>query len=226
MKIMVIAAHPDDEVLGCGGTIARLSKEGHKVWIAILGQGITSRYLDPKQTDQSMLEALQECARKAGRLVGAQGVLFNELPDNRFDTVAMLDIVKIIEGFLQQICPEVVYTHDASDLNIDHVALLRAVLMATRPMVDQSVKEIATFEIPSSTEWAFGQFKSPFCPNIFVDIKATLSTKIEALKQYRTEVRDFPHPRSPEALQALAQYRGSTVGLEAAEAFALVRKTI
>ncbi len=226
MNILVIAAHPDDEVLGCGGTIARLSKEGHKVWISILGQGVTSRFPDPKLADSSMLEALRDCSRSVGRLLGAREVLFNELPDNRFDTVALLDIVKIIESLLERIQPDVVYTHDTADLNIDHVVLLRAVLTATRPVRDQSVKEINTFEIPSSTEWSFGRLQSKFCPNVFVDIKETLSTKIEALKQYRSEVRDFPHPRSPEALKALAQYRGSTVGLEAAEAFALVRKTL
>ncbi len=225
MKVLVVAAHPDDEVLGCGGTIARLAREGHSLWISLIGQGIASRYRQPEQAE-TLLEALKNCSRDVGKMLGAKEVFFNNLPDNRFDTVPLLDIVKIIEDLVKRLQPEAVYTHHGGDLNVDHFVLHRAVLTATRPMVGQPVKEVYAFEVPSATEWAFDQFQPVFCPNIFVDIKDTLSTKIAAMKLYRSELRDFPHPRSPEGLTALAQYRGSAVGSYAAEAFALIRKLI
>jgi LmbE family N-acetylglucosaminyl deacetylase len=226
MKILVVAAHPDDEVLGCGGTIARLAKQGHSVSINILGQGLTSRFKRPDQADSDELKALHDCSRRAGKLLGAKDVSLFDLPDNRFDTVPLLDVVKNIEDQVQRLQPEVVYTHHSGDLNIDHLISHRAVLTATRPTVGQPVKEIYGFEVPSSTEWAFSQFQPAFSPNFFVDITDTLDTKIEAMKLYKTETREFPHPRSAQALTALAQYRGSSVGMKAAEAFVLLRKLI
>ena len=223
MKILVIAAHPDDEVLGCGGTLVRFNQERNESWIAILGQGITSRYPQPAQADPTLLKALQNTSQEVGKMLGAKEVFLHNFPDNRFDQVALLDIVKVVEELLKRIQPDVVYTHHGSDLNIDHVLLSRAVLTATRPTMGQSVKEIYGFEIPSSTEWSFGEYGS-FRPNVFVDINRTLSTKIEAMKRYKSEIKDFPHPRSPETLTALARVRGSTAGLQAAEAFTLIRK--
>jgi len=222
MKVLVVAAHPDDEVLGCGGTITRLTQEGHNVYIAILGEGATSRYQHQEEADQAQVKALHARSQQVAELLGAKDLFLYNLPDNRFDTVPLLDVIKIIEQLIERVQPEVVYTHHGGDLNIDHVITHRAVLTATRPMINCPVKKIYAFEVPSSTEWAFEQFQ-PFQPNIFMDISATLETKLKAMELYESEGRAFPHPRSPEALRALAQWRGSTVGLKAAEAFELIR---
>jgi LmbE family N-acetylglucosaminyl deacetylase len=223
MKIMVIAAHPDDEVLGCGGTIARLVREGHQVYIAILGEGITSRYAKRDQADQSLLQALQARSKKVAELLGVKDLFMYSLPDNRFDTVPLLDVVKIIEDLVANLAPDVIYTHHTGDLNVDHVIVHRAVLTATRPMQGKPVREIYAFEVPSSTEWAFQCYEPVFRPNVFVDISETLDLKVRALAQYETEVRVFPHPRSPEAITVIARRWGSVVGCDAAEAFELIR---
>jgi len=223
MILLVVVAHPDDEVLGCGATIARLTQEGHEVYIAILGEGITSRYQQREQVDRSLVEALHARGRQVAELLGVRDLFLYNLPDNRFDTVPLLDVVKIIEELLEKLKPEVIYTHHGGDLNVDHMVIHRAVLTATRPVSDRPVREIYAFEVPSSTEWTFGQLQPAFRPNVFMDIAATLETKIEAMTLYESEVRPFPHPTSSEALRAIARRRGSMVGVEAAEAFELVR---
>ena len=222
-QILVVTAHPDDEVLGCGGTIARLAQEGYDVCIAILGEGITSRYQQREQADQALIEALHARVRQVAELLVAKDLFLYDLPDNRFDTVPLLDVIKIIEELVERLQPQVIYTHHGGDLNIDHVVVHRAVLTATRPVAGCPVGEIYAFEVPSSTEWAFGQFQPAFRPNVFVDISNTLETKIQAMQLYESEARPFPHPRSPEALRAIARRWGSVVGVEAAEAFELIR---
>jgi LmbE family N-acetylglucosaminyl deacetylase len=224
MNILIIAAHPDDEVLGCGGTIGRLSQEGHDVHIAILGEGITSRFVKREPADQSFVKTLHERSMEAAQFLGAKDVTLLNLPDNRFDTVPLLDIVKLIEEVIDRIAPELVYTQHGGDLNIDHQKVYRATLTATRPVSGSPVQRIYAYEVPSSTEWAFQSFTPLFKPNSFVDIGNTLEAKIEALKLYDSEIRDFPHPRSPEALRASARRWGSVVGLDAAEAFEVVRE--
>ncbi len=223
MTVLVIAAHPDDEVLGCGGTIARLAQEGQEIYIAILGEGITSRYSHREQADQEMVETLHRRSRQVASLLGAEELFMYNLPDNRFDTVPLLDVVKIIEALLEKFKPDTVYTQHGGDLNIDHNIVYRATLTATRPTAGQSVKTLYAYEVASSTEWAFQKFSPVFQPNVFVDIKSTLETKLEAMELYESEARSFPHPRSPEALRAIAQRWGSVAGLMAAEAFELIR---
>ena len=222
-KVLIVAAHPDDEVLGCGGTIARLAREGHDVYIAILGEGITSRYGQREQADKELVKALHDQSRQVAELLGARDLFLYGLPDNRFDTVPLLDVVKIIEELVERLQPQVVYTHHGGDLNIDHVVVHRATLTATRPMQGQPVREIYVFEVPSSTEWSFQSFGPGFRPNVFVDIRDTLDIKVQALSLYNTEVRSFPHPRSPEAIHAIARRWGSVVGCQVAEAFELIR---
>jgi LmbE family N-acetylglucosaminyl deacetylase len=143
-----------------------------------------------------------------------------DLPDNRFDTVPLLDIVKLIEGLIEQIKPSVVYTQHGGDLNVDHRALYEATLAATRPLPGSCVRSVLSYEVASSTEWAFGQFAPAFHPNVFVEISDTLPAKIAAMQAYESEARAFPHPRAPESLEAMARRWGSTVGVAAAEAFA------
>lgn len=223
MTVLVVAAHPDDEVLGCGGTIARLTREGHDVYVAILGEGITSRYDEHDQADRELISELHDRSQQVSKIIGVKELFLFDLPDNRFDTVPLLDIIKIIESLIERLQPQIVYTHHGGDLNIDHAITHRAVMTATRPVESCPVKELYTFEVPSSTEWAFGQFQPAFQPNVFVDISVTLGTKIQAMQIYESESRPFPHPRSPEALQTLANRWGSAVGVATAEAFELVR---
>lgn len=223
MKILVVAAHPDDEILGCGGTAARLAAEGHEVHFAILGEGMTSRHRQRADADAGQLTMLHQQAQKAAAKVGVKNVTLHKLPDNRLDTVPLLEVVKIVEELVDRLKPEILYTHHGGDLNVDHGVIHRAVLTATRPMVGQPVREIYAFEVPSSTEWAFQRIEPSFRPNVFVDIARTLEAKIAAMECYETEARKFPHPRSPEALRAIALRWGSVAGCGAAEAFELVR---
>ena len=222
-SVLVVAAHPDDEILGCGGTMARLTREGHEVRIAILAEGMSSRYAHREDADPRQLQHLHARAQQAADKVGAKEVVLCKLPDNRLDTVPLLEVVKQVEELVARFRPEVIYTHHPGDLNVDHGVVHRAVLTATRPVPGQCVKEIYAFEVPSSTEWAFQRLEPLFRPSVFVDITETLETKIEALTCYDTETRKFPHPRSAEALRAIAKRWGSVVGLPAVEAFELIR---
>lgn len=223
MKILVIAAHPDDEVLGCGGTIAKLSNQGHDVSIAILGEGLTSRGSVSKTIPPKKIAHLHSQAREAAKLLGASRLILKSLPDNRMDSVPLLDVVKLTEELIAEIEPEAIYTHSGGDLNIDHAVVFRAILTATRPTADSGVREVWAFDTPSSTEWAFQRFEPIFRPNLFVDIGDTLDVKTQAISLYESEVRTYPHPRSPEALVAIAKRWGAVAGYRAAEAFELIR---
>lgn len=223
MNVLVIAAHPDDEVLGAGGTIVRAVQEGKHVYIAILGEGILSRYKQRMQADVSLVTKLREQAQRVGKFLGAEQVFTFDYPDNRFDTIPMLDLVKSIEDLIERLQPEVVYTHHGGDLNIDHGLIFRATLTAVRPVSGCSVKTIYSYEVPSSTEWSMGKIYPLFQPNVFVDIRNTIDNKIKAMALYESEIRLFPHPRSHEAIRAIAIRWGSVSGYYAAEAFELVR---
>jgi LmbE family N-acetylglucosaminyl deacetylase len=223
MRVLVIAAHPDDEVLGCGGTILRHSKEGEEVYITILGEGITSRYRQRELADKSLTHALRANCKKVAKCLGIKDLIFYSLPDNRFDSVPLLDVIKIVEEVVERFQPNIIYTHHGGDLNIDHAIVHRAVLTAVRPTVSPTVRDIFLFEVASSTEWAFQQFTPVFRPNVFVDISRNVVGKITAMALYESEERCFPHPRSAEALRSQARRWGAVAGLEYAEAFELVR---
>jgi LmbE family N-acetylglucosaminyl deacetylase len=223
-NVLVIAAHPDDEVLGCGGTMARYASEGHAIHVAILGEGISSRHRRRDEASSDALTDLQADANAAGAALGVRSVVFGGLPDNRFDQLALLDVVKQVEGLIEATRPDVIFTHHPGDLNIDHGITFRAVLTATRPGASPvDVPDVYTFEVPSSTEWAFQRIAPVFRPNVFVDIAPWLESKIAAMQCYGSERREAPHPRSPEVLRATAVRWGATAGLQAAEAFELIR---
>ena len=224
MSVLILAAHPDDEVLGCGGTIASLTQEGQTVDIAIFGEGATSRHKKRRDADDNEIRQLKQRSRAVARLLGARKFFAFGLPDNRFDTVPLLDIVKKIEQLIDELKPSDVYTQHGGDLNLDHQLLYRATLTATRPMRGCPVRRVYAYEVASSTEWSFQRFAPVFNPNVFVEITGTLKRKLAAMQIYETEARKAPHPRSPEALTASARRWGSVVGVDAAEAFELVRE--
>ena len=224
MTTLVLAAHPDDEVLGCAGTIARLARAGEAVHICILGEGATARYDTRGSAGTAEVDALAATSREVAELLGAKEVRLLGLPDNRLDTVPLLEVVQHVEAVIDELQPEVVYTQHGGDLNIDHVTLYRATLTATRPVPGHPVRAVYAYEVASSTEWSFARFEPAFRPTTFVEIGATLEVKLRAMEMYEAEVRPFPHPRSPEALRARAHHWGSAVGVEAAEAFELVRE--
>jgi len=203
--------------------MARLVGEGHDVFVAILGEGITSRYERREAADPALMKTLHDRSRKAAELLGAKALVLGDLPDNRFDTVPLLDVVKKIEDLIGRLQPQIVYTQHGGDLNVDHAVTFRATLIATRPLKGGPVHAVYAYEVASSTEWAFQQFAPVFHPQVFVDIAGTLDLKVRAMEMYESEARAFPHPRSPDALRAVARRWGSVAGLEAAEAFQCVR---
>lgn len=234
MKILVIAAHPDDEVLGMGGTIKKYVKNNHKVKIVIMATGIFARrnvnyknstnYKINKNTVKLMEKEvikLQNDSKKAAKIMGVDDIKFLDFPDNEMDMVSNLQITKEIEYVIEKFKPHTVYTHSQYDVNIDHRILYDATITATRPTPNGNVKEVISYEVPSSTEW---YFPSRFSPNIFVDISKELSVKINALMAYKNEVRKYPHPRSAEAIEMIAKRWGTVSGFNAAEAFYLVRQ--
>ena len=227
MRILVIAAHPDDEVLGCGGSIARHADAGDQVQVLIVAEGATSRQQqrDRNQaTDQ--LSALSQAAQQAGKILGARGVELLDLPDNRLDSLDRLDLFKQIEERIDRHQPQVVYVHHAGDVNIDHRRLHEAVVTACRPTPGHCVKRLLSFEVASSTEWQPPGSAPAFQPNWFVDISEQWDRKRIALEAYVNEMRPWPHARSIQALEHLARWRGAQVGVEAAEAFCLLRQLV
>lgn len=223
MTILILAAHPDDEILGCGGTVARKVNEGEEAYAVILGEGISSRFGSPDEESKKKILNLHQKSGKAAKIIGVKETRCHNLPDNKFDTVPLLDIVKIIEMEIERISPDIIFTHHGGDLNMDHVLAFRAAMTASRPMENTSVKEIYSFQIPSSTDWAFQSFSPAWKPNTFFDISDTLEIKIRALKEYDSEMRPSPHPRSYKNVQDIAHEWGSICGKKAAEAFELIR---
>jgi LmbE family N-acetylglucosaminyl deacetylase len=224
--VVVIAAHADDEVLGCGGTIAKLAREGKTVHILLLADGESSRESSGSARSADLIAQRQSAAEEACGILGAASVSAAGLPDNRLDSVILLDIVKPVELFIAQHSPLSVFTHHAGDVNIDHRKVHDAVIAACRPQPGYSVTDLMFFEVASSTEWRPPNSAPMFAPTCFVDITDTLDVKMKALNAYAREMREFPHPRSATAIQALAQWRGATAGMRAAEAFEIGRKLI
>jgi LmbE family N-acetylglucosaminyl deacetylase len=225
-KILVVVAHPDDELLGLGASMHRLIQEENcTIRTVILGEGITSRSdkRSPEQWKQE-LKIHRQNIEEARKAIGYSSVGIYNFPDNRFDTVALLDIIKVIEKEKEIFKPEIIFTHHGGDLNIDHQRTFEAVITATRPMEQEIVKTVITFETPSGTEWIASSDPRNFSPNLFIEVKQeNLRAKVRGMESYEFEKRIYPHPRSPRALEILSQFRGQSIGVEYAESFCIIR---
>ena len=225
-RILVVVAHPDDELLGLGASMHKLIKEYDcTTRVIILGEGITSRS-DSRDTErwQKELEVHKANIESARKYIGYDSVGIYNFPDNRFDTVALLDIIKVIEKEKEDFQPEVIFTHHGGDVNIDHQRTFEAVVTACRPMAHERVKTIISFETPSGTEWRTVADPRHFLPNFFISVsEGDLQAKVKGMESYEFEKRAFPHPRSPEALRIQAQRWGVAVGEPMAEAFCIIR---
>ena len=224
-RVLVVAAHPDDELLGCGGTIAKHSANGDKVDILILAEGGTSRQEERDREGLKMyLNSLKDSAVKSGIILGVNNVEVLDFPDNRLDSIDLLDLIKVLENRINKIKPSIVYTHHHGDLNIDHKKVNQAVITACRPTPNQTVKKILSFEVASSTEWNPIGASFSFQPNYFVDISDQLDKKIKALNMYKNEMKPWPNARSIKAIEIQAFNRGAQIGVDSAEAFVLMRE--
>jgi LmbE family N-acetylglucosaminyl deacetylase len=226
-EILVVAAHPDDEVLGCGGAIARHVHDGDRVRVVVVGEGITSRAAGQAgQTDEAELAQIRDAAIRANDVLGVSDLVLEGLPDNRLDSLDRLAVTQLIESHIQRWQPSIVYTHHVGDVNLDHQVVHHAVVTACRPQPGHPVDTLLFFEVASSTEWQPPGSGLPFQPNWYVDIADTLAVKLAALNVYGAEMRAWPHPRSLRAVEHLARWRGASAGVEAAEAFGLGRRVL
>ena len=219
-NLLVVAAHPDDEVLGCGGTILKYSKKGYNINLIFFTDGVGSRI--NKNLNKKKIVRIN-AAIKAAKILGCKKPNFNEFPDNELDKISNLKLVKIIENEIKKTKPEIIFTHFKNDLNIDHKKINQALVTACRPQKNRTVKKILFFEVPSSTEWQIDKSKNIFNPNWFEDITNEFKKKINAIKCYKDELRKSPHPRSIDGITSLNKWRGSTIGVKYAEAFMLGR---
>lgn len=232
LKILVVVAHPDDEILGMGGTMLKHVETGDDVKVIYLATGITSRrgethqnvsnYQSDKKlgkTTKKQIDNLRNDATKACKILGVADLTFYDFPDNEMDSVPLLKIIKTIEKEIKNVKPSRIYTHYRNDLNIDHRLIFKATLTACRP-TNKQIPDIYSFEVPSSTEW---NFPSNFSPNYFVNIDKELQKKLEAMEKYKNELRKFPHPRSIEGITVTAKKWGTVCGKKGAEAFEVIR---
>ncbi len=211
---LIIAAHPDDEILGCGGTIAKYN-DSIDFYVLILTGGSVGRY------DKSMEDVFRNQAIKANEIICTKDLFFEDLPNQGLDNILLTDVISVIERYINKLNPEILFIHSFNDLNKDHRIVYEAGITAARPCTDQIVKKIYSYHVASSSEW--NQINTSFLPNTFINIENTIQDKIAAIKCYTSECRPYPHPRSPEAIQTYADFWGLNVGMKSAEPFFLVR---
>lgn len=221
--VLVVAAHPDDEVLGCGGTLARWVAQGRQVRVLFLTDGVGARAGTVDAATADAAARRRAAAEEAAGILGLTATEFLDFPDNRMDSVEMLTVVQEVERRIKLFSPSVVLSHHVGDVNIDHQVAHHATVTACRPQPGSSVRELLFFETASSSEWRPKGSAEPFVPNMFVDISETLPGKLDALRAYGEEIRPYPHARSFAGIESLARWRGATIGVQAAEAFIVGR---
>ena len=220
MKVLVIAPHSDDEVLGCGGTIVKHVQRGDKVYVCI----VTKAY--PPDWPEGEIRERREEVFRASEILGIKKNHFLDLPTVKLDTIPQKELNDSIARVVNEVQAEVVYIPHKSDVNKDHRLVFDAAMVAARPRPGSVIKKILCYEILSETEWAAPFPENAFLPNVYVDISETLEVKLRAMSAYRLELKEYPHPRSLEAISALAKMRGASAGVNAAEAFMLVREIL
>lgn len=218
LKILVVAPHPDDEVLGCGGTIIKHVGGGAEVYLCI----VTKAY--PPEWSEDEIKIRKEEVLRVNEVLGIKKTYFLDLPTVKLDTMPQKVLNDHISRCVREVEPQIVYTSHRGDVNQDHRLVFQATMVAVRPVPGGTVKKVLCYELLSSSEWAAPFVENAFIPNVYVDISEAVETKLKAMSLYKTELKEYPHPRSLEAISALAKVRGSTIGVNAAEAFMLVRE--
>lgn len=219
-NILIIVAHSDDETIGMGGTIANHIKDGDKVFAVSMTDGVGSR----DEQDKNDINKRAIAADKAAGILGFEWLEAGKFLDNEMDKHSLIEVVKFIEDIKNLSKPDIVYTHSSSDLNIDHRIVSEAVLTAFRPQPNEICREIRAFEVSSATDYGHKSVTGSFYPNLFIDISNTWDEKLLALKEYASEMREYPHTRSYKGIESLSKIRGNQVGLHQAEAFEIIRK--
>ena len=218
MKILVFAPHPDDEILGVGGTIAKKTHEGHQVFVCVVTKGVAPLF------DEDVVNAFQDKCREADRLLGVEETFFLDFPAVMLETVPRYELNKKINDLVQKIKPDEVYIPHRGDMQIDHKMVVDACMVALRPKYEHVIKRVYAYETLSETGWDIPNIVNDFIPTVYEDISGFLSNKIEAMKLMDTQLGEFPNARSIGAVDALARHRGATVNCRAAEAFSLIRE--
>ncbi|MEE9398693.1 MAG: PIG-L deacetylase family protein [Dehalococcoidales bacterium] len=218
MKVLIIAAHPDDETMGAGGTIVKHIKCGDEVYLCVVTKAYSPEW------SAEIIKVKREEVSKAAEILGIKRVHFLDLPTVKLDTVPQKELNELLLKKVEEIQPEIIYTTHRGDLHKDHRLVCEATMVVIRPFPGSTVRKVLCYELLSSTELGGSLAESSFIPNMYVDISETLETKLKAMAVYQSELKEYPHPRSLEAIAALAKFRGSTIGVEAAEAFMLVRE--
>ena len=217
-KVLVIAPHPDDEVLGCGGAIAKHASGGDEVYLCI----VTKAY--PPQWSEDEIKKGRDEVLDVNQILGIKKTYFLDLPTVKLDTIPQKELNDLISRCIAEVQPEIIYLPHRGDINKDHGLVFDAAMVVIRPKPGAAIKRVLCYETLSETEWAAPFVENAFIPNIYVDISETLEIKLKAMSAYRSELKEYPHPRSLEAISSLAKLRGSTIGVEAAEAFMLIRE--
>ena len=222
-NILVIVAHPDDETIGCGATIRKHYDLGDNIYCVAFTNGIGARSYK-KLKLKNEVKKRKIYSQNAAKILGFKWINIYNYPDNQLDKISILTLIKKIEKIKEKINPKIIYTHSFNDLNIDHSIIHTATITAFRPQPHEVFSEIRLFEIPSSTDYNFYKKKNIFIPNLFINIKELWKFKEDALNVYKKEIRKWSHTRSLESIKNLSYYRGTSSGLEMAEAFEILKK--
>ena len=222
-KILIVVAHPDDDILGCGGTLRKLSRLKKNIRVIFIAEGSSCRFKNYKKFKKKINETInqrEKYAKKALLDLGLNNSCFYNLVCGKLNKYPIIEIAKIIEDEITKFKPEVLITHSNYDVNLDHRTVYQACLQSTRPTNQNKIKALLSFEVLSSTEWKYNKI---FEPNLFINIEKEIKFKIKAMKRYKTEMNNFPHPRSVTGINTLAKYRGIQSQNKFAEAFKIIR---